>query len=114
MAVGQTGLLDDAGRFQRLENAVKPLLEGVGLGVPMTFVVALLLFVTPLPAEAQSTARVARIGYLSVASAEFDKMFVAAFREGLGQHGYVEGKNVVVEVRHAAQRLERLPELAAE
>jgi putative ABC transport system substrate-binding protein len=41
-------------------------------------------------------------------------MWVAAFRQGLREHGYREGENLVIEVRHAAQRLERLPELATE
>jgi len=68
----------------------------------------------PVAAEAQPVAKVARIGYLSVAPAEGDKRLVAAFRQGLRGHGYVEGENVVIEVRHAAQRIERLPELAAE
>ena len=71
-------------------------------------------FVAPLTAGAQPAAKVARIGYLSVAPAEGDKILVTAFRQGLRDLGYVEGENVVIEVRHAAQRLERLTELAVE
>jgi len=81
----------------------------IGLAVVLT----LNLTLAPLAAEAQPGARMARIGYLFVAPAEGDKMWVAAFRQGPREHGYVEGENVVIEVRHAAQRLERLPELAA-
>src|SRR5262245_42959337 len=68
----------------------------------------------PLAAEAQPVPKVARIGYLSVTSPDADKIYLAAFRQGLREHGYVEGDNVVIEVRHAAQRPERLPELAAQ
>ena len=64
--------------------------------------------------EVRQAGKVARMGYLSVATADGDKMLVAAFRQALREHGYVEGKNVVIEVRHAAQRLEALPALAAE
>ena len=70
----------------------------------------------PLAAEAQQPPRVPRIGYLSEARAEAkaEQSRVAAFQQGLRQLGYVEGKDIIVEQRHAAGRVERLPELAAE
>ena len=55
-----------------------------------------------------------RIGYLSVVTAETDRSWVGAFRDGLREHGYREGENTVLELRHAAQRLDALPALAAE
>ena len=58
--------------------------------------------------------RVARIAYLSPLSADSDKAFFAAFRQGLKEHGYVEGVNIVVDVRYASGKLERLPALATE
>jgi putative ABC transport system substrate-binding protein len=64
-------------------------------------------------AEAQQTAKVARLGYLSpnlAASAHLRE----AFRQGLHDLGYVEGRNVVIEYRDAEGKLERLPSLAAE
>jgi putative ABC transport system substrate-binding protein len=77
-------------------------------------IVSASLLAAPVVTEAQPAGKVARIGYLSVATPEGDKMLVAAFRQGLREHGYVEGSNVVIEVRHAAQRPERMPGLAAE
>jgi putative ABC transport system substrate-binding protein len=67
-----------------------------------------------LAAEAQPQGKMHRIGYLSLQRAEGDKSWVAAFRQGFRDLGYVEGKNIVIEQRHAAGRPERLPELASE
>src|SRR5262245_41494895 len=68
---------------------------------------------TPLGAEAQQ-ARVVRIGYLSLVSAAADSANVEAFRQGLRDHGYLDGQNAVIEARHADGASERLPGLAAE
>ena len=82
----------------------------IGLAVVLT----LGLTLTPLVADAQSAGKVQRIGYLSLQRPEGDKSWVAAFRQGLQDLGYVEGKNIVIEQRHAAGRAERLPGLASE
>jgi len=81
------------------------------LGLLAILVVALLAM--PLAAEAQQAARVPRIGYVStnlVASPHL----VEAFRQGLHDLGYVEGRNVMIEYRSAEGQLERVPALAAE
>jgi putative ABC transport system substrate-binding protein len=65
-------------------------------------------------AEAQPSGRVWRIGYLSVVAPDTDRSWVAAFRDGLREHGYREGENTVLELRHASQRLDALSALAAE
>jgi putative ABC transport system substrate-binding protein len=75
--------------------------------------VALMLLVTPLAAEAQQGAKVARIGYLS-SSSGVNSYTDDAFRQGLRDLGYVEGRNALIEFRSAEGRLERLPALAAE
>src|SRR5262247_777513 len=49
---------------------------------------------------AQKT-KVARVGYVSMASPDADRQWVAALRQGLRDLGYVEGKNLVFEQRHA-------------
>jgi putative ABC transport system substrate-binding protein len=72
------------------------------------------LVAAPLAAAAQPAGRVWRIGYLSVVSVETDRSWVTAFRDGLRELGYREGENTVLELRHASQRLEALPGLAAD
>lgn len=55
-----------------------------------------------------------RIAYLSVATEESDRAWLAAFRDGMKELGYVEGENVVIESRHAARDAARLPALVRE
>jgi putative ABC transport system substrate-binding protein len=54
------------------------------------------------------------IGYLDFFSAERTRRQVAAFRQGLAEVGYIEGKNVSIEYRWADGQAARLPELAAD
>ena len=67
----------------------------------------------PLVARAQQPAKVPRIGFLHYGSSG-PSPEVDAFRQGLGDLGYIEGKNINIEYRFASGRIERLPELAAE
>jgi putative ABC transport system substrate-binding protein len=67
----------------------------------------------PLAAEAQQAGKVARIGYLSPNLAASPHTH-EAFRQGLRDLGYVEGRNLVIEYRDAEGKFERLPALAAE
>jgi putative ABC transport system substrate-binding protein len=71
------------------------------------------LFAAPLAAEAQQAAKVPRIGYLALNPAANPHLH-EAFRQGLRDLGYVEGRNVVIEYRDAEGKPERLPALAAE
>jgi putative ABC transport system substrate-binding protein len=71
------------------------------------------VLITALPTDAQQAAKVPRIGYLLAAgSAETARR--DAFRQGLRELGYVEGKNIIIEWRAAEGKLDRLDELAAE
>jgi putative ABC transport system substrate-binding protein len=65
-------------------------------------------------AEAQQLGKVYRIGYLAAGSAPVASTRVEAFRQGLRALGYVEGKDVVIEYRNAAGKLDRVPQNAAE
>jgi len=67
-------------------------------------------------AEAQQPAKIPRIGYLAAASLSSSTMSARteAFRQGLRELGYVEGKNIVIEWRYAEGKLDRLPALVAE
>jgi putative ABC transport system substrate-binding protein len=79
---------------------------------------AIVLFVTLLPwahlAEAQQRTKVPRIGFLSSASPPSFAAFTEAFRQGLRDLGYMEGKNILIEYRYAEGVLDRLPMLAGE
>jgi putative tryptophan/tyrosine transport system substrate-binding protein len=67
----------------------------------------------PLAARAQQPA-MPMVGYLDTYAAEPTGIFLAAFRKGLGEAGYVEGRNVTIEYRYANNNTDRLPELAAD
>jgi len=71
------------------------------------------LLAAPLAAEAQQATTVARIGYLATNLATSPHTR-EAFRQGLRDLGYVEGRNLVIEYRSAEGKRERLPALAAE
>ena len=64
-------------------------------------------------ATAQQPTKIPRIGYLT-GPAFRQPARIEAFRQGLRELGYVEGKNIVVEYRYAEGKLDRLPALAAE
>src|SRR6266446_1424018 len=71
------------------------------------------LLAAPLAAEAQQAAKIARIGYLA-ANLAANPHLREAFRQGLHDLGYVEGRNVAIEYRDAEGKYDRLPALAAE
>jgi len=74
----------------------------------------IMLLALSFPVEAQQAKKIPRIGYLGAASSSANLARIEAFRQGLRELGYVEGKNIVIEWRYAEGKLDRLSELAAE
>jgi putative tryptophan/tyrosine transport system substrate-binding protein len=79
-----------------------------------SFALFAILFALSFPAEAQQPGKVPRVGYLSSQSLSANSTRIEAFRQGLRELGYVEGKNIVVEYRHAEGKQDGLPAVAAE
>jgi putative tryptophan/tyrosine transport system substrate-binding protein len=64
---------------------------------------------------AQQTGKVPRIGYLSArGTVSLPRSYSEAFRQGLRDLGYIEGKNILIEFRYAEGKLDRFPNLVAE
>ncbi len=80
----------------------------------VVLVLAIVMLVCVHPVEAQQPTKVPRIGYLIGLSPAAFAARLDAFRQGLRELGYVEGKNIVIEYRYAEGKLDRLPALAAE
>ena len=78
------------------------------------FFLAASVLISFLRVEAQQPTKIPRIGYLATAPASAITARVKAFRQGLRELGYVEGKNIVIEQRYAEDKLDRLSALAAE
>ena len=83
-------------------------------GKLLFWLLATVLLATVSTAQAQQPAKIPRIGYLTQASASAVAARIEAFRRGLRELGYIEGKNIVVEWRAADGNLDRLNELVGE
>src|SRR6185503_18271277 len=81
--------------------------------LPSILIVAVQLTIGVV-AEAQQPTKIPRIGYLSANSLSTSPARIKAFRQGLRELGYVEGKNFVIEWRFGEGKADRLPALAAE
>ena len=80
------------------------------------FIIIFALLMVPFVANAQQPGKIPRIGYLSQFSGPAGPPSAAlkAFLEGLGELGYVDGKNIDIEYRYTEGKNDRLPVLAAE
>ena len=82
----------------------------IGLAV----VLAVSLTPAPLAAEAQQLPRVARVGWMSLATPTAPALYCDVFRQGLRDLGYVEGQNLILEPRYTGGKNDLLPELIAD
>jgi ABC-type uncharacterized transport system substrate-binding protein len=80
----------------------------------LSILVVALQFAAGVKAQAQQPARILRIGFLGATSPSVESARIEAFRQGMHELGYVEGKSIVIEWRWAEGKFDRLPELAAE
>jgi putative ABC transport system substrate-binding protein len=76
-------------------------------------VLATIFLATALGVKAQQPTKVPRIGFLVANSPSVYTARIEAFRQGLRELGYVEGKNIIIESRSAEGNLDLLPSLAA-
>jgi putative tryptophan/tyrosine transport system substrate-binding protein len=95
-------------RSDNLKSKIQNLESAGVLAIALTFILG-----GPV-ATAQQPTKIPRIGYLGFGSPSTIPARIEAFRQGLRELGYVEGKNTVIEWRHAEGNVDRLPSLAAE
>jgi ABC-type uncharacterized transport system substrate-binding protein len=65
-------------------------------------------------ASAQQTQQLRRIGYLDQGSAARSRPYLSALRQGLSEHGWIDGQNIAIVTRFAEGQTDRLPALASE
>jgi putative ABC transport system substrate-binding protein len=80
----------------------------------LLWLLATVFLTTPALAEAQQPAKIPRIGYVDGVPLSVNAARIEAFRRGLRELSYVEGKNIVVELRSADGKPDRLRALVAE
>jgi putative tryptophan/tyrosine transport system substrate-binding protein len=78
------------------------------------WLLTIFLLVSAYLAEAQQPGKVPRVGLLISASTAETAPFIEAFRQGLHELGYIEGKNIVLEIRGGGAEPDRINHLAAE
>ena len=82
--------------------------------IVMHLALCAMLFAPCYSALPPQPTKLPRIGYLRGSTPPAESARLEAFRQGLRELGYVEGKNIVIDLRYAEGKLDRLPALAAE
>ncbi len=83
-------------------------------GTIPVWLLAIVLLTTGSPAYAQQPTRIPRIGFLCTTPLAAYATRIEAFRQGLHDFGFIEGKNILIEYRSAEGKSDQLPRLAAE
>jgi putative tryptophan/tyrosine transport system substrate-binding protein len=92
------------GRSDRFVNVKRRSLLAAGVA----------LSAAPLRLAASQSRAIARIGWVTAQQASSLTPYVEAFRSGLADLGYIEGRNLALVLRYGDDHLDRVPELAAE
>ena len=100
----------DRGLIDSLNDALK----SAFCNLKSAILACALLLALCVPAEAEQSGKVPRIGVLMSGSASIASSRFRAFRQGLSELGYVEGKNIAFEYRYGEGRPDTLPERVAE
>jgi len=99
----------------KLKRTRVPATEMIDRRRVLAVTLAFALLAAPFATEAQQTGSVPRVGYLAVSPPGSQaEPGLDAFRQGLRELGYVEGQNIIIEVRWVDEKVERLPDVAAE
>jgi putative ABC transport system substrate-binding protein len=93
-------------RFRNPQSAIR--------NPKFVLLISALLIALCVSAQAQQPKKVPRIGFLVAGSASAVTARVEAFRQGLRERGYVEGKTIVVEYRYGEEKIDRLADQAAD
>ena len=88
--------------------------SGLWSVVRFCFALCAMLFALCVSAQAQQPTKIPRVGFLTATSLSAVSSRIEAFRQGLRERGYVEGKNIVIEYRSVETKADRLPVLAGE
>jgi putative tryptophan/tyrosine transport system substrate-binding protein len=88
--------------------------EATGRRKTFCFAICALLLVLGLSAEAQQAKKVPQIGYVSGSGPVTSDPRFDAFRLGLRDLGYIEGKNILLEYRYAEGKQDPIPSLVAD
>ena len=92
----------------------KLILDSEKIDKRRTLVMILALLAIPRAALGQQVRKVYHVGVIEPVSEVLNTASFDAFRQGLRERGYIEGKNLVIEYRSADGRADRFPQLAAE
>ena len=82
--------------------------------MPLRFLVVLIVVALCIPAEAQQPKKVPRVEFLSASTSSSYSDRIKSFQQGLREHGYENGKNIILEYKFAEGNADRLRELASE
>src|SRR5512132_73383 len=88
--------------------------HGAGADMKRREFLAFLGVMAALPLQASAQSKIPRIGFMGNSTAALEANLVDAFREGLREHGYEEGRNIVIEYRWADGKYDQFPPLVAE